>query len=80
MELEELIETLNKTNRKPVDPTFILGRHMHNVICELMMSFRFEENSEEFKMFNERVTRGMQLYGSVHIGEHVKAYLVSQHI
>lgn len=77
MELEELLETLDKSDEKPVDPNFILGRHMHNIICQLMMSFRFEENSEEFVMFNERVARGMKLFGSVHFGEHVKAYLVS---
>lgn len=76
MELEELLEILNKTNGEPVDPTFVLGRHIHNIICQLMMSFRFEQNSEEFRMFNERITRGMKLYGSVNFGEHIKAYLV----
>ncbi|KOB73147.1 Cytochrome P450 CYP18B3, partial [Operophtera brumata] len=75
MELEELLVTLNRTNGEPVDPTNVLGRHIHNIICQLIMSFRFEENSEEFRMFNERIVRGMKLYGSIHFGEHVRAYM-----
>lgn len=77
MELYELQTELDETNEKPVDPTDIIGRHIHNVICQLMMSFRFEKDDIKFKMFNERVTRGMKLFGSVHIGEYIEAYLVS---
>lgn len=76
MEIDELLPTLEKSNGTAIDPAMILGRHLHNVICQLMMSFRFEENDEDFKMFNERVTRGMKLYGSIHFGEYVKAYMV----
>lgn len=76
MEVVELLQTIEKSNGNPMDPAIVLGRHMHNVICQLMMSFRFEENDKEFIMFNERVTRGMKLYGAIHFGEHVKHYMV----
>ncbi|XP_075970079.1 cytochrome P450 18a1-like [Anticarsia gemmatalis] len=74
-EVEELFTILDKTKGEPVNPHFIFGRHIHNVICQLMMSFRFENSDEEFVMFNERVTRGMKLFGMVHMGDHFKPYL-----
>ncbi|KAJ8705561.1 hypothetical protein PYW08_012607 [Mythimna loreyi] len=44
----------------------LFGRHIHNVICQLlMMSYRFQANDKNFTMFNERVIRGMQLFGLV---------------
>ncbi|XP_063377962.1 cytochrome P450 18a1-like [Cydia fagiglandana] len=75
VEIEELLAKFESTREQPIDPTSILGRHVHNAICQLMMSFRFEEQDPEFKTFNERVTKGMELYGAIHIGEHVPAYL-----
>ncbi|XP_072943601.1 serine/threonine-protein kinase fused-like [Epargyreus clarus] len=75
MEVEELLSELEMANNEPVDPLELLGRYLHNVICQLMMSFRFEKNDPAFKIFNERVSKGMNLYGAVHIGEHVPYYL-----
>ncbi|XP_063531190.1 cytochrome P450 18a1-like [Cydia strobilella] len=75
VEIEELLAKFQSTREQPIDPTNVLGRHVHNVICQLMMSFRFKEQDPEFKTFNERVTKGMELYGAIHIGEHVPAYL-----
>ncbi|CAK1582062.1 unnamed protein product [Parnassius mnemosyne] len=74
-EIEELLRNLEKRAEEPVDPVMVLGRHLHNVICQLMMSFRFEEGNEEFVIFNERLSRSMNLYGSIHIGEHLPCYL-----
>ncbi|XP_063360044.1 cytochrome P450 18a1-like [Cydia amplana] len=75
VEIEELLAKIESTREQPINPTSFLGRHVHNVICQLMMSFRFEEQDPEFKTFNERVTKSMELYGAIHIGEHVPAYL-----
>ncbi|KAG6450063.1 cytochrome P450 18a1 [Manduca sexta] len=76
MEIQEFLTKLEASSGKPVDPTDLLGRHIHNVICQLMMSFRFEENDDKFAKFNEIVSRGMKLFGSVHIGEHIREYLL----
>ncbi|XP_021209147.1 cytochrome P450 18a1 [Bombyx mori] len=75
MEIEEFITDLIKLNGAPVDPTLLLGRHVHNIICQLMMSFRFEEDDQEFGIFNEKISRGMKLYGSIHASEYVRQYL-----
>ncbi|XP_047988555.1 cytochrome P450 18a1-like [Leguminivora glycinivorella] len=75
VEIEELLVKLESTREQPIDPASFLGRHVHNVICQLMMSFRFEEQNPEFKTFNALVTKGMELYGAIHIGEHLPAYL-----
>ncbi|XP_047021878.1 cytochrome P450 18a1-like [Helicoverpa zea] len=75
VEIEELMAELDGSKGKAVNPTSLFGRHIHNVITQLMMSFRFTANDEAFTMFNERVSRGMRLFGLVLIGEHVKAYL-----
>ncbi|CAG9096498.1 unnamed protein product [Plutella xylostella] len=74
-EVAELSTTLEKTAGAAVDPTDILGRHVHNVICQLMMGFRFEDGDPEFSRFNDKVAEGMRLYGAIHIGEHLPAYL-----
>lgn len=78
VEIDELMMELNQFEGKAVNPAHVLGRHIHNVICQLMMSFRFTADDAEFKLFNEKVSRGMRLFGLVLIGEHVKAYLVSE--
>nr|AGU36299.1 cytochrome P450 CYP18B3 [Spodoptera littoralis] len=75
VEIDELMMELNRSEGKSVNPAHVLGRHIHNVICQLMMSFRFTADDAEFKLFNEKVSRGMRLFGLVLIGEHVKAYL-----
>lgn len=77
MELEELISILIETEENAIDPHMILGRHVHNVICQLMMNFRFERDDPDFAVFNERVTSGMKLFGMVHMGEHFKPYMAS---
>ncbi|KAI8435149.1 hypothetical protein MSG28_003524, partial [Choristoneura fumiferana] len=71
----EFIRSLEASAGQPVNPVVQLGRHVHNVICQLMMSFRFKENDPEFLAFNERVSKGMELFGSIYIGEHVPSYL-----
>ncbi|KAJ8705572.1 hypothetical protein PYW08_012618 [Mythimna loreyi] len=40
----------------------------------MMMSYRFKANHKNFTMFNERVIRGMQLFGLVLIGEHERGH------
>ncbi|CAH2074227.1 unnamed protein product, partial [Iphiclides podalirius] len=75
-EVEELLGNLEKRGAEPMDPVLVLGRHLHNVICLLTMSYRFEEGNKEFVTFNESVSRSMNLYGSIHIGEHLPYYLV----
>ncbi|KAJ8722814.1 hypothetical protein PYW07_003994 [Mythimna separata] len=75
VEIEELVTELNDSKGQAVNPARLFGRHIHNVICQLMMSYRFEPNDKNFTMFNERVSRGMQLFGQVLIGEHLRAYL-----
>ncbi|XP_050666559.1 cytochrome P450 18a1-like isoform X2 [Leptidea sinapis] len=74
-EVQELLKKIDNSKDIPLDPMVVLGRHVHNVICELMMSFRFEEGDPNFALFNERISRGMELYGSVHVGEHLACYL-----
>ncbi|XP_048479710.1 cytochrome P450 18a1 [Plutella xylostella] len=74
-EVAELSATLEKSAGAAVDPTDILGRHVHNVICQLMMGFRFKDGDPEFSRFNDKVAEGMRLYGAIHIGEHLPAYL-----
>lgn len=77
MEVDDLSRILKeKFNGVPVDPSQLLGRHVHNVILQLMMNFRFQEHDEEFKTFNKRVNDGMNLYGSVIMGEFIKYYKV----
>ncbi|XP_038215662.1 cytochrome P450 18a1-like [Zerene cesonia] len=74
-EIEEFLTQLEYRKGQALDPVLVFGRHMHNIICQLMMSFRFEENDPNFEFFNERISRGMKLYGSVHIGEHLSHYM-----
>ncbi|KAJ8725544.1 hypothetical protein PYW08_003727 [Mythimna loreyi] len=75
MEIDELIAELQESDGVPVNPGYLFGRHIHNVICQLMMNYRFQADDKNFTMFNERVIRGMQLFGLVLFGEHVPAYL-----
>ncbi|KAJ0180428.1 hypothetical protein K1T71_003832 [Dendrolimus kikuchii] len=75
MELYELQTELDATEEKAIDPVDILGRHIHNVVCQLMMSFRFEKDDIRFKSLTEKITRGMKLFGSIHIGEYIEYYL-----
>lgn len=77
-EVEELLSNLEKRGEEPMDSVLVLGRHLHNVICQLTMSYRFEEGDKEFVTFNESISRSMRLYGSIHIGEHLPCYLVNR--
>ncbi|CAK1552159.1 unnamed protein product [Leptosia nina] len=74
-EIEEMILVIDNKNGQSLDPVIVLGRHIHNVICQLMMSFRFEEDDRKFTSFNELISRGMKLFGSIHIGEYLSFYM-----
>ncbi|KAJ8705573.1 hypothetical protein PYW08_012619 [Mythimna loreyi] len=51
---EELISELRDSEGEAVNPGSLFGRHIHNVICQLlMMSYRFQANDKNFTMFNE---------------------------
>ncbi|XP_047510648.1 cytochrome P450 18a1-like [Pieris napi] len=74
-EVQEMVTEIAVKEEQPQDPVMVLGRHIHNVICQLMMSYRFVDGDPQFQAFNALVTRGMQLFGSVHIGEHLPIYM-----
>ncbi|GBP85956.1 Cytochrome P450 2B19 [Eumeta japonica] len=77
LEVEELLSTLEMHQNEYINPTNLLGLHVHNVICQITMSFRFQQNDESYGTFNDCVSEGMKLYGEVHLAEYLPAFLSS---
>ncbi|XP_060640270.2 cytochrome P450 2G1-like [Anolis sagrei] len=48
-EVQFLLEEFWKTERKPIEPTYVLSRAVSNIICSIVFGERFDYEDEEFQ-------------------------------
>ena len=75
MEIEELFTELNDAKGQVVNPAHLFGKHIHNVICQLMMSLSHWLTKPMTKLHFVQREGLPRLFGQVLIGEHIEAYL-----
>ncbi|KAJ8705550.1 hypothetical protein PYW08_012610 [Mythimna loreyi] len=73
VKIEELVSEIHNSEGQTVNPGNCLDVTYITTFV-MMMSYRFQANDKNFTMFNERVIRGMQLFGLVLIGEHERGH------
>lgn len=75
-EVVAMLFEINKKPGKPQNPVRLLNRHIHNVICQLIMSFRFSDEDTRFKTLTRKMKQVKKLFSSIYIGEYLPYYMV----